>query len=424
MRKHRLLLLGGVLGAAVAAVAGGQSSFDAKRWSLRQEIRLPEGARGWVAVRPELDTWHDGRLDLNDVRIGTLEGDEIPYHRLEPPRGVAPRRDTPWMEVEGEKGVYVADLGAEPFLHDRVVVKPSRAGKLAAVVRLSGRAQTGDAWVEILPSTLLFRESMACQDLVLEYPASDVRYLRLVVEPVEDWPVIRPQRAYAYAHREFDPFTFTLPLSLEPVAEGEFPQVREPLLVGNFPSRHIPVAQVRLRLPEPGGPLKVQFGEFLRGGTEGSFFQPEGNGFLWRRKIGGMDIRSAALSSDTLRGDRLFVRLLDGDRDLFSRIREAEVICRSPLFVFKATPGEKYALYFHRGDAGAPDYPDLEELPEALDPASLPRAALGPTMDNPLYEKMEPTYFSRHPRLLWGGFLAALVVLLLVTLANVFGEKR
>ncbi len=408
---------------SVFFVARGQenpSRFDARDWSVRQEIVVPPGAGPWVVFRPELDTLHDATFELYDLRVGTEDGQEIPFKKINPPPFKLTRREIPLVPVTGEEKQWFVDLGDLPFEHHRLVMVPARPDPFGALVQVYTSEDNEDyeAWGD---PALLFRKNLHFENLSVEYPPTTRRYLRLKITILGDSRNIEPKRALVFQWRNHGPFRFEIPVVL---GSSEKSSHGGGVFSIFFPSNHIPARELNLSLEGEVAPVEVQTGEFVSGSNGGERFHPYGEGWIWRHSVEGWTQQNSPIKVDTVRGDTLSLRVKGIDPGPLKEGLTGTLTCEAPLYAFQPESEKKYYLYFGCKGVEEAHYPEMMSPPLDRDPASFPLGSLGMTTPNPMFVKDSPSFMSTHPRLLWGGFIAAIVVFLLVALANVFGGKR
>ena len=410
-----------------AAVLGLAAAHPPDRPTVERAIDVPRPGR--VAVVLDRDVYESARPDLGDLRVVDGEDRPVPYllERVseDPPalkqpvvlnRGfVRGRSATATLDFEGpvlKRDLHLS-LSGDNFRR-RVVVE--------------GKGRHDEAWTTITDTAYVFavpapgaaagaEGNVARRYETVTLPENNQQFLRVTVMRGEDETEqveIREVRAGTAAARR------PREVALRPrLVRTEDIERHETLLTLDLGARHQPFRAVALEVADP---------RFFRGvtlearpdpppsapaGTPPPSWQALAECAIYRYREADRMVENLRLE---VPGRERTIRLRIHNRDDAPlEIGAVSVAVPVERLAFEAAPGSRYRLRYGASGLGAPAY----DLPRTVGDAALwtanaAEAALQPPVRLRAAEELPP-WTERHPALLWGGLITAVVVLGLVT---------
>ena len=380
------------------------------------ERAIEVDAPGRVTARLDREVYEGARADLGDLRVLDLRGRDVPYliDRAEPP-GLAEAR--PAIRNRG----WNADGAATAVLDFG-----RRLGKRRLQLRLSGDnfrrrvsvegGDDGARWVTVVDEAWVFAipgEAPARYETV-DLPENDFPLLRVVAHPAPGEKG-RPSIDDAWVAGDGRPSRGEERLPVR-WSEAQDPKARETWLTLDTGARYQPFQAVELDVEDERffREALVEVRHDPRTPQGAVWWEEVGRGALYRLEHG--EKRRECLRIEARgreRALRVRVRNLD-DRPL--RLHGVAVRVPVERLLFEVERPGRYRLTYGSPDRTAPSYDlartagDLVAWSEAAQPARLgsPRR-LGTTRED------DRPWTERHPSLLWGGLLAVVVALGVLT---------
>lgn len=380
------------------------------------ERAIEVDAPGRVWVRLDRDVYEAARADLGDLRVLDVRGHDVPYliDRAEPPGLPEARpaiRNRGW-NADGA-ATAVLDFGR-------------RLGKRRLQLRLSGDnfrrrvsvegSDDGARWVTLVDEAWVFAvpgEAPARYETV-DLPENDFRLLRVLAHPAPGERG-RPAIDGAWVPGDGRPRRGEERLLVR-WSEAQDPKARETWLTLDTGARYQPFHAVELDVEDERffREALVEVRHDPRTPQGAAWWEEVGRGALYRLEHG--EKRRECLSVEARgreRALRVRVRNLD-DRPL--RLRRVAVRVPAERLLFEVERPGRYRLTYGSPGRTAPSYDlartagDLAAWSQVARPAPLGplrRLAVAADEDRPWTE--------RHPSLLWGGLVAVVVALGVLT---------
>lgn len=383
----------------LASCAVVSASFDAQHWKWRRKINVQPSPLSSVVL--DLSVYGSSLAQLRDLRI-IRAGAEVPYI-LRTESGSAEVRE--FYPAVLNKAVVPAvglqailDLQGHPE-HNRVMFRTTEHNfKQTVKVETSDDARQ---WSLVNKDGIIFdisREDRQIADLAVQYPASTRRYLRVSIEGWTDpnWLTSAEIAFYQSTTPVYDNFESIGPT----ISEDTGAKTTEAV----FDLRvNVPFQRVRL---SAGPGLFSRFVEY-DSSDDGKTWSPLGAGTVSRDTTGEqltLEFRELWRRYFRLRisnGDSPPIKLLSGE---FSAVRR--------IVNFRSNDAGPHWLYSGNANAAEPSY----DLARVIQPSAVStRATLAEVGPNPRYRAPAVPWTERRPWLLNAILIAALLVMVPVT---------
>jgi hypothetical protein len=370
-------------------------------WQYFQSVRLPaEGDSPWIDVVLPPGVFDVAQHGLDDLRFSDASGREIPY-ALRVRRRQYRKESFEAEEFNRARGPESCtqlslDLGSNPQEHNDVEIEMPGAN-FRRKTQLEGSSD-GDNWLQLVEENLIrFRAAgEKIEVLVLEYPPSRFRYLRVRVFPdpeVDEKPV--DVGAITVGRKvEVPGETLTLEGKLgprEPVRESG---ANASAWIIDLGADNVPCSEIEVQIRDP------QFVRDYRIEAAGPPdsdrpFRTAGSG-RWQRQVGQPPIGMKAEFRE-VPASRLRLIVIDhGNDPLDVRSVKFSAPARQLVFARPEKAEGDFRLYFANPKAEAPHYDFARNLPKRLEPPPL-RAELGPRETNPVYTPEPLPFTERWP---------------------------
>lgn len=411
-----------------------------RRWEFFQVVEPeigpePSGGGEYLATRLPQEVFAAARLDLSDLRLVDVRGEEVPYQlrvmRAEASEATLDARRFNESLVDGKVFEVTLDLGDSPREHNELEIA-TIGESFRRLVELEG-SDDGKTWRFVTKCHLVRypndrANSQPLDNRRVPYPASRFRYLRVRIHPD---PLVDPPSGDSTpsgaassgvagaaagtgapaAKPSFEIQSITVKSRVdipeELVVWNVHQQSREPVRARNTVSsawsldllaQRLPVDRLRVTLAdtdlardyvvETAGPLRSDIG-----------FSEAGSGTLSRRPgepLGPLDV---------VFGERQAARVRLITLDFANRPPQIERIealapARDVIFPATALAHQPLRLYYGNPKADAPNYDFARNLPAKL--AKPPEACeLSPRSSNPAYEPEPQPLTERAPWLIY-----------------------
>jgi len=400
MRREALA----VLLAGAAATAGAE---------VVRPVEAP--GPGLVVVTLDRDVYENARADLGDLRVVDDSGRETPYLLARVDEQAAPVRRPALRDaafVRGKKAVVTLDFGA-PTLKSHLALALS-GDNFRRRVMVEGRRRRDPEWATLVDQAYVFAvpPPAAARYETVALPENNHQILRVTVFNGEDDPErIEIHDAWIGVEEHRRPREQPL---LARVTRAEDANTRETVLTLDLGARHQPFR---------GIVVAAEDARFWRGAAVEARIDPPpgatgaplawtflGEGPLYRIEAYG-EVRECLRLDVAGRQRVLRVRIKNRDDAPLAGLT-AQVMAPVERLAFEAAPGRAYRLSYGDARRAAPTY-DLART--AGDPqlfaARASEARLGaPSAVAPGAGGRAP-WTERHPALLWGGLVAAVLAL-------------
>jgi hypothetical protein len=376
------------------------------------------GAPGPAVAALDRDVYENARADLGDLRIRDDEGREVPYLLARvgerPPEVARPAmRDASY--VRGQKAMVTLDFGA-PTLKSHLALTLS-GDDFRRRVSVEGRGRRDPEWVTIVDQAHVFAVPPPTEARyeTIPLPENNHQLLRVTVFHGPDDPDrIRITDAWAGIEERRRPRETPIPAAM---ARADDARAGETVLTFDLGARHQPFRGVVLDVPLP---------RFWRGVAVEARLDPPpgqagaplawshlGEGVLYRIESGG-EVRESLRVDVAGRHRVIRLRIRNRD-DAPLPVAGATVMAAVERIAFEAAPGRRYRLSYGDPRRTSPSY-DLARTAgdPALFAARARETALGPPVHAPA-DLAEVPWTERNPALLWGGLVAVVLALGVLT---------
>lgn len=393
----------GVL-AFVAWQATAGAAVEVSQFASRATVMVPTAGLVAFSVLPELYRASASPGNLGDVRILAADGQEVPWALRNTP---APRASTelpvqlldPVVFPDGSSQATF-DLGQNPSPHNQLALRLEGEEFLRhLVVEVSeDRQQWGK-----LAEGVVFRVTtggVVSQQVVVSYPRSGARYLRVTLKAEAGKPPVRVTGGVLH-HR---PAASTEPLGRIPLAlmrREENASLRLTAFYLDAGGSGVPLRQVSVEIADTRFERRVT----VEGSEGGSLWVPVGGGVLYRAgAVEGLQLPVAT--------SKRYLRLLveNGDNPPLN-VLAAWGEYRLQQLLFEAKTAGAYTLYVGARGITAPAY-DLPASLARMSRVDWQEARLGPVLPNPAFAPEAPAVsqpFSERYRAAIAGALLLLL---------------
>ena len=388
-----VLALAGSVPASAPAV-----DFSSAEWRYFKPIDVPGPPAGEGLVEFVLDreAFRGSAAGQPDLRLVGRGGRETAY-RLTVARGRKGRTRVPVKlrdlgHLPGEHTGFVVDLGGDGRLHNEVEILVGDSNfRRETQVEASADARN---WYVLQKGTEIFdftvpERDFSARNARVGYPESAARYLRVRIFDGDEAPLEVTGAEVALAR---DVPARETPYAPERTIRTEDAAARASVLVLDLGGPGIPTGRLSFRAASSGFHRDVS--------VAGSDDRED-----WRRLRDDAEIYS--YSTPRFSGERLDVAYPESayryyratirnrnDRPI--RLEGATLHGAERRIVFRARPGEEYALYYGNPNARRPSY-DLERILPYLETGDLPAATLGAQRTNPAFAGPRLPWEERYP---------------------------
>ena len=396
---------------ALAAGLSAQAPLDRRHWRHAAPIDVPQASEARlvsVPIPPSVTT--RARPQWADLRVIDGAGREVPYVlHASPARPATEWRPVRLLEpstVPGEFTQAVLDTGVAARVHNAVRLTITRDRDFLTWVEVAV-ADDGRTWRLVRERGPIFdlsSEGLGSATTVA-YPDSVSRYVRI--------KILDGSRAYALQSAEVaddEPVAADLQPAGVPFLAPEASTPRRTVWTSAADAPLVPVAAIRFETPQEffARPVGIEVTDDNR------TWRRLASGEILRLRDAGGELReslSVAVPETSARRWRVTVY----DRD-DAPVRELRPVTYATprRVVFRQQPGVAYQLIFGHSRAEAPEY-DMRRLHDAAAIAAAAPATLGADEVNRDYADPAP-WSERHPGVLWGALVAAVIVLGAVTI--------
>jgi hypothetical protein len=381
-------LAAGLLASAAAAQTVDESGF-------RYERAL-EAPPGLASFEPDGPLYAHSREGLADVRILDSAGAQVPWRTLPPPSLAQPPRMVRLLNsgTRGGKAVALVNLGADPGIHDQLVLDIPDSDFVGRVdVRGSDQR---DGPFTFLGSTGIYDISGAppARSTTAVYPQSDFRYLSLSATDVSAITGVFVPASGA-------PSPELIPRELQSFEMSSADQQTVATADLGFPN--VPVDELRIRAATKLYDRPVQ----IEGSNTGETWVLLAQGRVFR-------FQNSVETTLPLSARHRYLRLtIDNGDDPPLEGLDVQALARPRTIVVSDGFEPPYRLLYGNPSLLAPQY-DFAEAPiESIDAESAAEASLGAEELNPSWEPPEDTrsFSARHPEVIPAVLAIAAVVL-------------
>jgi hypothetical protein len=384
------------------------------RWPHNRELTVPDGNPALAEFLLDTEILGAARQDLGDLRLYDSANKEVAY-ALRILRDSVTVNDFEAHEfnrgVRGMTAELSLDLGATPADHNQVEIQ-SAGENFRRNVDVDG-SHDGKDWARLESNVKIFHFSSAGRSAsvrTVNYPVSRYRYLRIRVDGDPEGDSKAPVISHVRVRKTFEVKgqKQTYPAMLEKRDEvrdrGRAASVYRIDLGGT-----VPLEGLRLEVAESG------FSRPYRLESDDRTYRRN-----WRIEEGEIERRAESSASavpvqfqeNSVR--RLKLTVID-DRNPPLTITGVSGFGSARQIVFEpkaAAPGP-VRIYYGYQKTSAPNYDFASSLGDKL-PSEPVRVALGPQVDNPIYEPEPQPLTERSPWLIYGVLVLAALVLLAI----------
>ncbi len=406
--------MAGAIVVIMLAVAPATAGFDPKTWRFRKSVKLVAAAAGYGEIALDAEVYDRADRSLDDVRVVTRAGEEIPYVI----------RRWPASETMGTVSTLMVNLSVQPRRLTRFELQTLRLGQphnqvtitiadpefLPRQVTVEG-SDDRKTWF-VLSRGEVYRFALGAEEHSIGYSQSVYQFVRVTIHD-DDRTGLRVKDA-ALRFRQVVPAREDrwFAGSIEAVTD---PQARTTTVIVDAGFARLPIAQLTVTITTPAAfarPAEVEVS------ADRTTWQTVASTTLVRtRQAGGDGSISIPFGEVRARFVRLTVR--NGDNPPLGIVR-ALVHGIQRTVLFPTTLGGMYWLYFG-GPADSPQYDLPEVLSREVTPLHPARGSTGLVETNPAYVPPLPPkrpWTEEHPLVLWtilGGVGIALALLIIGT---------
>ena len=367
------------------------------------------------------------RLSLSDIsdpwrdlRVVGPQQEEIPFLVRAIPRAASVEVRTGVTLVDpvslpGGGAQAIFDLGKPGLRHSQLRLEVD-SQEFLRHVRVE-RSDDEREWGVLVEGGVVYRVTGvegSKEDLKVEYPASDARYVRVTLQPGGDGKAVRITGAeLAFAPPESIPARRGWEVAATRVTpkEKEKALARSSSFDFDLGQGGIPVDEVFLKISDDGFERRVD----LFASDQGELWIPLSSGWIFRALASGATHESVAFSFSAMKRRYLRVTVHDEDNPAL-HISGVRVTYPASELVFDAQRSGEHRVLVGAVDVSAPAYDLAAVLRRRGDVSMLP-ATLGATTPNPIFGRKPPAapppFSERHRGALTAGLGALLVGLLL-----------
>jgi hypothetical protein len=388
MRWAAALLAAGLLAPLAAAQSVDQSAF--------RYVRPLEASAGLVAFEPDGPLFAHADPDLADLRILDSAGQQVPWRAVPPPDDATPPLPVLFLNrgTRGERAVALLDLGANPGIHDGLLLDVPDADFVGRVAVRGSTKRAGP--FTFLSTTVIYDIAGAppARSTTAVYPPSDFRYLAVSATGVN-----AIDGATVFGGRTAQPESLERPLRDLSVSS----QGRTTIATADLGFRNTPVEELRIRASTElyDRPVRVE------GSNSGETWVVLAQGRVYRFP------GSAETTIPLLSRNRYLRLTIENGDDPPLEALSVQAFARPRTVLVADGFSPPYRLFYGNARVRAPEY-DFAAAP--LDPqdlASAPASTLGREALNPEWEAPEDTrsFIARHPGVITAVLAVAAVVL-------------
>ena len=381
------------LAAALLASAAAAQTVDESGFRYERALEAPPGL---AVFEPDGPLYAHSKEGLTDVRILDSTGAQVPWRTLPPLSQAQPPRMVRLLNsgTRGGKAVALVDLGADPGIHDQLVLDIPDSDFVGRVdVRGSDKRE---APFTFLSSTGIYDISGAppARSTTAVYPQSDFRYLSLSATDVS---AIRG----VFVPASGAPSPELIPRELQSLEMSSEDQLTVATADLGFPN--VPVDELRIRAATKLYDRPVQ----IEGSNTGETWVLLARGRVFR-------FQASVETTLPLSARHRYLRLtIDNGDDPPLEDFDVQALARPRTIVVSDGFEPPYRLLYGNPSLLAPQY-DFAEAPiESIDAESAAEASLGVEELNPSWEPPEDTrsFSARHPEVIPAVLAIAAVVL-------------
>jgi len=393
-------------------------------WQFFQTLKLPtEADAPWIDVVLPPSVFDVAQHGLDDLRLSDASGRDVPYALRVRRRQYRKEsfKATEFNRAQGPKDCtqVTLDLGDNPQEHNAVETEMPGAN-FRRKTQLEGSSD-GDNWLQLADKSLIrFRTAEEkIEDLVLRYPPSRFRYLRVRVFPdreVDEKPVA--VGAVTVGRRvEVPGETLTLEGKLGPRQGTRENRAHASAWIIELGADNVPCSEIEVEIHDP---------EFVRDYRVEAAGPPDSDppfrkiaSGRWQRRAGQQPTPMKAEITE-VRASRLKLIVIDhGNDPLDVRSVKFSAPVRQLVFARPQKLEGDLLLYVANTKAEAPHYDFARNLPKRLEPPPL-RAELGPREPNPTYTPEPLPFTERWPWAIYVvlGSVSAVLGLVILSVAN------
>lgn len=384
----------------IAAGSMARADFDAAHWQFRRRLAIANPAP-IVSLRVDAPLYRGSRAQLRDLRI-LRDGVEVPYLIRILSGSEEQRERRPALlnksAVPGTGLQATLDLGAR-VVHNRLRIATSQKNFKQRV-----RIETSDDdrnWAVAREDGYIFDFSQGDRRvsvLTVDYPAATRRFVRLTIF---GWSNPDYLDSAWLTYSRSTPGTLDLLATVTPSAADDS-KAQTTVLTADIGFSGLPHDRVE---------LEIAPGLFYRTGEVESASDAKNWVFVGQGVVSRTADRESLWLTFPEQWDRyLRLRIFNHDNPPLAAARLRLYTYRR-VIEFPAETAGQYRLYYGNADAKQPAYDFAQTMPAQ---AKAVEATAGDDEPNPAYQPPKPPqkpWSDRHPQVLYGVLLAAIVVM-------------
>jgi hypothetical protein len=424
----------GVSPAALAALVVGMVTnlfaLEPAQWKYRARVTIEAGTGEYCSLMLTPDVYNAARSDLGDIRLLDARGEQIPYVLAKPADIAEKRTYEPTLinrsEGSARAAVVTLDFGDKTLKNSIEVI--TQGDNFRRAVKVEG-SNDNIEFFTLVERAYVFAVSYDKRFEQVDLPASDYRYLRISVSPMEaeqNSPVIDRIKAFKIEQSVAE----RRAVEMVPVEHSEDEEKRSSIHVYDLAYRSLPIREIELDVTDESFYRYVTI-EGRDAATQKVQVRSEDNRqrfreveVPWQRIIGEAIYRYTVADGKTREnllleipsGRRVhrYVRITISnydDRPLSVKSASANMIAHR--MVFASAGNQAPVLYVGSESARKPQYDLGRRLGDPLR-IKARTAMLGGLLDNPLFAEADQgpaAWTERHKVLLLIVLVAAALVL-------------
>lgn len=390
------------------------AGFDKEDWRYFHELKLPgPGPRGFVAVPVIGEVSEVSKGELQDIRVITPDGEEIPYVLIVQQGKVVEKQYRPEIinktVVGDRRQEFVADLGSRGNKNNRMEINtPSRNFKRPVAVYGSDDASS---WKLLRQGFSIFDFSgdVHARSTSLQYPENIFRYLKVEIgleggSPLDISGAVLHQREIKYRHLvTYEGLDFT-------AADNERKKFTG--IDIDLPHCGLPVHELVLRVPDR------EFYRNVKVYQDSDQRALIGTGVIHRYRVKDFINESLTISFDEKNLCKARILIENYDSRPLS-ISEVKARGYRRLIIFRPPKDKKARLFCGATTAKKPIY-DLARLYTKIREEVPPLGTILPRNKNPDYKPVEPPAEPKdHSWMVWLALIPAAIFLAFLLMKSV-----
>ncbi len=368
------------------------AAFNQTEWQFKKDISVRSiNQPSYVKISLDKDVYA-GSSNLNDLRVISGAGDEVPYQLVEQQNTLNARYYASNVlnnSIRGGKGMFIVDLGKPGLVHNRINISTGSTNfkKPVSVYASDSLLSIDDpSWRLLTQNQYIYNFSdrelgFNAGSGEVAYPKSTSRYLRIVIGEGEGEIVsVDNARVYAYEVVAGDQDTITASATITQNTEAKSTEALIDLGAAGIPTHALELAS---------NDKNFNRRVVIQGSNDGSNWALLNQGYIF-------NVQTALFSGSQLslqypESYNRYIRVVIFNEDNKPINLSTRVLVKSTVrnVIFEAAPAQQYSLYYGNSGAPAPLY-DLARLFQYIDTGTIVKSSLGNSQQNSAYVTPPP----------------------------------